>query len=64
MKLRIAVVGYGNIGRFTVEALETAPDMEIAGIVRRTVGEKPLELTPYPVAVSYSHMTLPTNSLG
>ena len=49
MKLRIAVVGYGNIGRFTVEALETAPDMEIAGIVRRSAGEKPLELTPYPV---------------
>lgn len=33
--LRIAVVGYGNIGRFTVEALRQAPDMEIAGIVRR-----------------------------
>ena len=29
-KLRIAVVGYGNIGRYTVQALQAAPDMEIA----------------------------------
>ena len=34
-KIRAAVVGYGNIGHFTVEALEAAPDFEIAGIVRR-----------------------------
>lgn len=48
-KIRAAVVGYGNIGHFTIQALEAAPDMEIAGVVRRTAGEKPLELTPYPV---------------
>ena len=36
-KFRAAVVGYGNIGKFTVEALEAAPDFEIAGIVRRQV---------------------------
>lgn len=48
-KIRAAVVGYGNIGRFTIQALEAAPDMEIAGVVRRTIGEQPLELTPYPV---------------
>ena len=48
-KIRAAVVGYGNIGKFTIQALETAPDMEIAGVVRRSAGEKPLELTPYPV---------------
>ena len=48
-KIRAAVVGYGNIGKFTIPALETAPDMEIAGVVRRSAGEKPLELTPYPV---------------
>ena len=34
-KIRAAVVGYGNIGRFTIQALEEAPDMEIAGVVRR-----------------------------
>ena len=49
-KIRAAVVGYGNIGRFTVEALEAAPDFEIAGIVRRNGDEnKPQELTPYAV---------------
>ena len=34
-KIRAAVVGYGNIGQFTVEALEASNDFEIAGIVRR-----------------------------
>ncbi len=49
-KIRAAVVGYGNIGRFTVEALEAAEDFEIAGIVRRNGSDnKPLELTPYEV---------------
>lgn len=35
MKIRAAIVGYGNIGKFTLEALQAAPDFEIAGIVRR-----------------------------
>ena len=34
-KLRIAVVGYGNIGRYSLEAVEAAPDMECVGVVRR-----------------------------
>ncbi|MGI6222261.1 MAG: diaminopimelate dehydrogenase [Prevotella sp.] len=49
-KIRAAVVGYGNIGHYTVQALEAAPDFEIAGIVRRQGDkDKPLELTPYEV---------------
>lgn len=49
-KIRAAVVGYGNIGRYSVQALEAAPDFEIAGIVRRQGGsDKPLELEPYEV---------------
>ena len=36
--IRIAVVGYGNIGRFAVEAVQAAPDMELAGVVRRALG--------------------------
>lgn len=49
-KIRAAVVGYGNIGKYAVEALEAAPDFEIAGIVRRQ-GSKdcPPELAPYKV---------------
>ena len=34
-KIRAAVVGYGNIGHYALEALEAAKDFEIAGIVRR-----------------------------
>ena len=49
-KIRAAVVGYGNIGKFTVEALEAAPDFEIAGIVRRSGADnKPAELAQYDV---------------
>ena len=49
-KIRAAVVGYGNIGKFTVEALEAAPDFEIAGIVRRNgAADKPAELAQYDV---------------
>ena len=49
-KIRTAIVGYGNIGRYTLEALEEAPDFEIAGIVRRNPGgSQPAELAPYKV---------------
>ena len=49
-KIRAAIVGYGNIGHFALEALEAAPDFEIAGVVRRQGGsDKPLALTPYEV---------------
>ena len=34
-KIRAAVVGYGNIGKYTIEALEASDDFEIAGVVRR-----------------------------
>ena len=36
-KLRVAVVGYGNVGRYALEAVQAAPDMELAGVVRRRV---------------------------
>ncbi len=39
-KARIAVVGYGNIGRAAVEAVLEAPDMELAGIVRRNPADR------------------------
>lgn len=34
--IRALVVGYGNIGRHAVEAVQAAPDMELAGVVRRS----------------------------
>jgi diaminopimelate dehydrogenase len=49
-KIRAAVVGYGNIGRYAIEALEAAEDFEIAGVVRRNGSEnKPAELAAYDV---------------
>ncbi|MCR5714417.1 MAG: diaminopimelate dehydrogenase [Bacteroidales bacterium] len=33
--IRVAVIGYGNIGRYAVEAVQEAKDMELAGVVRR-----------------------------
>lgn len=55
-KIRAAVVGYGNIGHFVVEALETADDFEIAGVVRRSLGEKPAELAQYPVVTDITEL--------
>ena len=49
-KIRAAVVGYGNIGHYTLQALEAAPDFEVAGIVRRKGAENcPEELKKYDV---------------
>lgn len=57
-KIRAAVVGYGNIGRFTLEALEAAPDFEVAGIVRRNGAEnKPQELAQYDVVKDITELT-------
>lgn len=51
-KIRAAIVGYGNIGRYVLEALEAASDFEIAGVVRRDASNVPAELKPYPVVAS------------
>ena len=49
-KISAAVVGYGNIGKSVVEALQAAPDFEVAGIIRRSGAEnKPAELASYEV---------------
>ena len=49
-KIRAAVVGYGNIGRYALQALEAADDFEVAGVVRRNgAADKPAELDAYPV---------------
>lgn len=49
-KIRAAIVGYGNIGKYALEAIEASEDMECVGVVRRN-GEanKPAELANYPV---------------
>lgn len=37
MMIKAAIIGYGNIGRAMVEAIEAAPDFKLCGVVRRSV---------------------------
>lgn len=56
-KIRAAVVGYGNIGRYSLQALEAADDFEIAGIVRRQgAKDKPAELAGYEVVADITEL--------
>lgn len=44
-KVKVAIIGYGNVGRYALEAVQAAPDMELVGVVRRSVsGVQPKEL--------------------
>ena len=56
-KIRAAVVGYGNIGRYALEALEAASDFEVAGIVRRNPQDIPEPLRSYPVTDHLEKLT-------
>lgn len=51
--IRVAVVSYGNIGRYAVEAIQAAPDMDLAGVIRRKETANlpvPPELQNVPIA--------------
>ncbi len=39
-KIRAAIVGYGNIGRFTLDAVMAADDFELAGVIRRNPADR------------------------
>lgn len=56
-KIRAAVVGYGNIGRYALEALEAASDFEVAGIVRRNPQDIPEPLRSYTVTDHLEKLT-------
>lgn len=55
-KIRAAIVGYGNIGHFVLDAILASPDFEIAGIVRRNPEDTPDELKKYPVVKSVKEL--------
>ena len=55
-KIRAAIVGYGNIGRYVLEALEAAPDFEVAGVIRRNPKDVPDELKRYVVTDSITKL--------
>ncbi len=47
-KIKVAIIGYGNVGQYALEAVEAAPDMELVGIVEQRPGfinNRPVELT-------------------
>jgi len=49
---KVAIVGYGNIGKYAYEAVKAAPDMELVGLVRRpdSLGKPtPIELKDIPI---------------
>ena len=53
----MAIVGYGNIGKYALDAIETAPDMECVGVVRRAGAEnRPAELENIPVVKSIKEL--------
>ena len=55
-KIRAAIVGYGNIGKYVLEAIEAAPDFEVAGVIRRNPNDVPAELASYPVVDSITKL--------
>jgi len=55
-KIQVAVVSYGNIGKFAVEAVNAAPDMELAGVVRRSTGNNPPELADVKVVTDIADL--------
>ncbi|HZK44344.1 MAG TPA: diaminopimelate dehydrogenase [Syntrophomonadaceae bacterium] len=55
-KIKVAIIGYGNVGRAAVSAVNSALDMELAGVVQRPLGEKPHELQDIPYVSSIKEL--------
>lgn len=57
-KTKVAIIGYGNIGKYTLQAIEASGDMECVGIVRRNGAEnKPAELAGYNVVKNIKELS-------
>ena len=56
-KIRVAVVGYGNIGHYVLDALREASDFELAGGVRRDPSRVPAELGNIPVVADIAALS-------
>lgn len=55
-KFRAAIIGYGNIGHYVLDAILSSPDFEIAGVVRRDPSNIPNEIKQYPVVKSVTEL--------
>lgn len=61
-KIKVAIIGYGNVGQYAVEAVEAAPDMELVGVVSRSQASgdnKAVELTGIEVVAHIKDMEKP-----
>jgi len=57
MSIRVAIVGYGNIGKYALDCILAEPDMEFAGVIRRKVGGSlPEELQSVPVVTDVTEL--------
>ena len=56
-KIRAAIVGYGNIGKYVIDTIVHTPDFEVAGVVRRNIDEIPVELKQYKVTDTIANLT-------
>ena len=44
-KIKVAIVGYGNIGQYALQAVQAAEDMELVGVIRHSAqAQQPKEL--------------------
>jgi diaminopimelate dehydrogenase len=49
-KIKVAIIGYGNIGKYALDAIQASKDMECVGVVRRNGAENaPAELAGIPI---------------
>ncbi len=70
--VRVAVIGYGNVGRSALATVASAPDMNVAGVVRRRGMRPPGLADDIPVvedvtdltAVDVAVLTVPTRLVG
>ena len=71
-KIKAAIVGYGNIGRYALDAVQAADDFELVGVVRRNTQDIPLELSAYPIVdnieklgkIDVALLCSPTRAIG
>lgn len=54
--IKAAVVGYGNIGNYVIDAMLEAPDFEIAGVVRRNSNDIPDKIKKFRVTNDLSQL--------
>lgn len=56
-EIRVAIIGYGNIGKYAVEAVQAEKDMVLKGLVRRSKpAQVPAELAGVPIVTDIKEL--------